>query len=762
MPPTPVDAMMNWPVMGFRSRLLLLILLPVIPALAFALHTNFQQRRLGIARVENDAIRVVQLAAANQRGLVEATRQHLSGLARFPQARGNDLRAFDTFFASLLNVYTNYCDFGLIETNGDLVSNSFPRGGPINLADRAHVQRVLKSQDFAIGDYQPPDGKANARLLFGHPVFNEKGRLVRIVYAALDLRALTEAVAREPLPVGGEIAILDRSRHVLSRYPEPQKWIGQELPLSPLLTTMMRKREGTADLAGVDGMTRLYAFTSIPGSGQANLFVTVGFPKSLAFAEINHDLLRNLAILMVVALLTLFIARAYANAQLVRPIQLLASAARRLEAGEMQARTGITRAADELHQLAQAFDDMAASLQQQKAEIEQSENALRESEEHLRLILNTALDGVITMDNRGIIMEWNPQAEKIFGWTGREAIGYSLAARMIPLDLPEANEQDLRQFLETGESAILNQRIEMTAQHKNGHRFPVELSVTPIKTAQSVTFNAFVRDITERKRAEEEIRTLNAELEQRVKERTAQLESAIHELESFSYSVSHDLRSPVRHIHGFVDMLRHRIASSLDEASRHDLDTISNAAKRMGALIDDLLAFSKMSRSELSRSKVNLDQLLAQVREELTPDAQGRSIEWKIETLPEVYADRAMLKQVLTNLLSNALKYTQTRSHAEIHIGARNIARTEWEFYVQDNGVGFDMQYVGKLFGVFQRLHRAEEFEGTGIGLATVRRIVQRHGGTTRAEGKVDGGATFYFTLPDLADSVALPPSNNR
>jgi len=247
--------------------------------------------------------------------------------------------------------------------------------------------------------------------------------------------------------------------------------------------------------------------------------------------------------------------------------------------------------------------------------------------------------------------------------------------------------------------------------------------------------------------SEARLRQLNVDLERRVHVRTAELEAANKELEAFSYSVSHDLRAPLRHIDGFSDLLRRHAIATLDEKGQRYLAMISDSAKSMGVLIDDLLSFSRMGRSEMQHASVDLDELVAEVRAALGSEMTGRDIEWNVSPLPEVVGDRAMLRQALVNLLSNAIKYTRGRAPARITVAATEEEQ-ETVLLVRDNGAGFDMTYQHKLFGVFQRLHSAEDFEGTGIGLANVRRIVQRHGGRIWAEGKLGEGATFFMALP--------------
>jgi len=260
--------------------------------------------------------------------------------------------------------------------------------------------------------------------------------------------------------------------------------------------------------------------------------------------------------------------------------------------------------------------------------------------------------------------------------------------------------------------------------------------------------------VTQRKREQEELRRTNETLEQRVLARTAELDSTNKELEAFSYSVAHDLRAPLRHMDGFIRLLKKHSWASLDERNQRYLGIISDSARQMGLLIDDLLAFSRVGRAELQLLPVSLQQLVQEAMQELREETQGRNIAWKISQLPEVMADRSMMRLVMINLLANAVKFTGKRERAEIEVGTSSNEADGIVVFVRDNGVGFDMEYADKLFGVFQRLHPAEEYEGTGIGLANVQRIIHRHKGRTWARGEVDQGATFYFSLPKATEAT--------
>jgi PAS domain S-box-containing protein len=738
--------------MGLRTRLLLLVLVPVIPALVLAVYSSLEQRRFGIFKVEKDAIRVVQSAAARQAALVEAARQNLAALSRFPEGRGNNIPGFEAFFIRLLRLYPDYNDFGLVEPDGTLVTSALNRG-PANISNEPFVQRVRNTLDFAIGSYRVGSETNQAGLVFGHPLFDERGKLARIIFSTLNLDAIRRTVAQSQLPPGGVLHVFDSSGHVLASYPETTNWTGKSVADSELIKTIWKKTEGTGEITGLDGAKRLYAFVPVRSGREPGLFLSVGIPTSMAFAGITENLIRNLTILAIIATLVLLVANWYANWYILHPVNALVGATRRLAEGDLSARTGIVQSKGELNQLANTFDEMAESVERQRTEIEESKHALHESEERLRLVVDTALDAVITIDEQGIVTTWNQEAERMFGWSRQEVLRRPLVDTVIPARYREGYERGLQLFVTSEQGILFDRRVEFTGLRRDGSEFPIELAINQIRWGDRIFFSAFVRDITDRKKAEVEIRALNTSLEQRVARRTQELETANKELESFSYSVSHDLRAPLRRIEGFMEMLRQDNSSRLSSTGQNCLDTATRAAREMGRLIDDLLAFSRIGRVEMRRTCIRTNEMVTLVIQEMSRETEPRQIEWKIGALPEINADEAMLKQVWVNLFSNAVKYTRIRERAEIEVECRENDRQEFEFSVRDNGVGFNMKYIGKLFGVFERLHTAKDFEGTGIGLANVHRIITRHGGRTWAEGKEDVGATFYFTLP-IAPSV--------
>ena len=524
-----------------------------------------------------------------------------------------------------------------------------------------------------------------------------------------------------------------------------------------------------------------------------------------------------------------------------------------------------TRAAEmeaEIFRRAQQIQEVNNQLQRELDARKQAEQALRESEERFRAVAESATDAIVAADKRGHITYFNPGAERIFGYAARDVISRPLTLLMPPR-FHDAHRQGLARFLTTGEARVVGRTVELVGQRKDGTEFPLELSLASWKVRGDTFFTGILRDITERKQAEELLRAseerfhlmvksvedyaifmLDAEgrvatwnagaerikgyradeiigrhfscfytpvdvqaknpeqllqeavsrgrcedkgwrvrkdgsafwadvvltalrdqhgtllgftkvtrditertrLEQEIQQHSVALEAANKELDAFSYSVAHDLRAPLRAIDGFSRILLEDHAPTLAPEAQHYLNVVRRNSQRMGLLIDDLLAFSRLSRQPLNKQLVRPADLVRQCVDELRAEQQGRRVEIAIGDLPACQADPALLKHVWMNLMANALKYTRKQEVAVIEVGSREQSGA-CVYFVKDNGVGFDMQYADKLFGVFQRLHRPEDYEGTGVGLAIVQRVIHRHSGRVWAEAAVNQGATFYFTF---------------
>jgi PAS domain S-box-containing protein len=505
-------------------------------------------------------------------------------------------------------------------------------------------------------------------------------------------------------------------------------------------------RTGASVYDAADGQRYVGAMSPIVGTPWS---VLIEFPHSIVLAP-ARSFLRRMVLIALGVVVAAGICLRVMTGRMLTPLFELTQASERIAAGEYSRRVTITRR-DEIGRLGAVFNAMTERVEKAHLELEervrertstleetlallaQRVRDLDDSRKDLDHFFALTPDMLCVADLGGRFIRVNTAWEEALGWTADELVSAPFVSFVHPDDVDATIAETAK--LGRGDATL---SFENRYRRKDGSFRWLSWRAVPV--ASRGLIYAAARDVTDEKRAAREL-----------EERATELEAVNSELEAFSYSVSHDLRAPLRHIGGFAALLRDSASVSLDANGQRLLATIINAATRMGRLIDDLLSFSRVGRTTLEHTDVNLAGLVQDVQREVMTGMNGHEVDWRLHELPVVQGDRALLRLAFVNLLSNAVKYSSKRPQAAVEVGTMPGAADETVVFVRDNGAGFDMKYAPKLFGVFQRLHSVEEFDGTGIGLANVRRIVHRHGGRVWAEGEVDRGAVFFVALPRRA-----------
>ncbi len=781
-----------------------LVALCVLPALGTLLWVSRGRWRAIEAGSRAEAPRLARLAAAGVAQYVASGRDVLATLSHAPIVKDFDLPRAEGLFRDLQGRYPAFANIALADVKGPMVASAVPLVRPVDAHDRSWFQRALAAGGFAVGDYQIGRATGKATVNMADAVRGPDGALRGLVFVALDLEVVHRQLADLQLGPAYVVAVVDASGNVCSRTPDPAGFVGRPLPPEAAGRAALARPgevvegpggDGPDGPDGPDGEVRLYAAAPVPPGG---LSVVVGVSRDVALAEATAAFRRSLAVLAGVAALALAAAWIVGGAWVVRPIRRLGSAAERVGAGDLAARSGIS-GAGEIGGLARAFDGMAGALETRAAEAAEATRALRA--QAVRLDVLHGIDAAILASDsiaavaapalahlrralgadRATLSTVDPAAEtmELLGVdderTGAIPAGTKLSLSSLPgletlragrtWSLPDFDAlPELPPALRAGRDAGLRATVVVPLLAGGqwigilglSSRTAHALDAVDPRLLQEVADQLAIALTQARLR--EALRRERDLLETRVAERTAALEEANAELDAFAYSVSHDLRAPLRAMDGFSRAILEDAADRLDDDGRDCLGRIRGAAREMAQLIEDLLALSRVSRAEMRREAVDLSALAQAVGNELRASQLDRAVDLSVEPGLAAHGDPSLLRSVLRNLLGNAWKFTGKAAAPRVEFG--RIPRDgETAYFVRDNGAGFDMAYSAKLFAPFQRLHSAAEFPGTGVGLATVARIVRRHGGRAWAEGVPGRGATFYFTLspPSRASGSLVP-----
>lgn len=794
---------------SLRVRLILLVLIATIPALGLMVYTDQQQRQQAAAAAHEGALRLARVASNEQVQRLDSVRVLLVALTRLPEVRRQDPAACNALFADLGRQYPHYLNLGVIAPNGAVMCNSTPTPPAVNLGDRAYFQRAVQTRAFAIGDYQIDRITGKPSVNAAYPVLDASGQIEAVVFVSTDLAWFNQLAAKAGLPEGATLTVMDREATILARYPDPEQWVGMSVPEAPIAEIILSGQgEGTAEAAGVDGVRRLYAFTSLGNPTEdGEAYVYVGIPAAIAFAEVNRLLTRNLVGLTTIVLFALVAAWIFGDLFVLRKVNALVAATRRLRAGDLSTRSGLPHTNGELSLLAHAFDEMAATLQTRAAEVETSQESLRRYADRLK-ILHEIDQGILAAQSpeaiadaalRGIwqLIPYRRATVGLYDFGAKEfrvlathALGSNPVSpgKCLPLESLGDIDQTL-EVLRQGSvhrlalqslsapspviQAVLAEGIlelsvvplivqgELIGSFSFGEERSLTLTPEHIEIAREVADQLSVA--IQQTRFREELRRHAADLERRVAERTAELEKARHVADhanqaksEFLSRMSHELRTPLNAVLGFAQLLQ---MDALSEEQRESVEHIDKGGRHLLGLINEVLDIARIEagRLTISLEPVPVQSLVQESLDLIAPLAAAEQIhlDGHLADTPglHVQADRQRLKQILLNLLSNAVKYNRkggavTLSYDETPTGRLRIN-------VTDTGPGIAPEKMERLFKPFERLDVDQTgIEGSGLGLALSKRLAEAMGGTLGVESSVGRGSTFWVELPLVEDWV--------
>ena len=725
--------------MSIRKQFYLMALIFALPAVVLLIHSGLDKRSEDIEEAQEDIQQLTESIASEQQNLVAGAEQLMSVLAQLPEVRGHDIAKTRKILSDTLAVNPQYSNIIISDRAGTIWASAAPAKSAVSIPDRLFFKSALATGQFSSGEYTISRISGTPMINFGYPFRNQKGEVAGVIGVNLGLEYLRDSLECMKLPSGASYLTTDRTGVILSRGISQSKTVGQRVAGADFRQMQEGPVAGDHKITGVDGIEQFSCYRKLFLKGERTpcLYIRSTISVQDVMTHANKALFVNLAFFAPFMLLAFILVWIICKYSFLDRISVLLKASQRLAGGDLQARVHHLVKGGELGELGCAFDAMACALEQDSSARKLAEDALRESQRFLQAISDTEPDCVSLHARDGSILMMNRAGVAMIEADSFSQIKLQSVLPQVAAEFREDFKNFTKEVFQGKKGSLEYEFVGL-----KGARLWFDTHAVPFcsKQGEITSLLAVTRDVTRRKQAETSIVVLNHDLA----ERARQLEAVNKELETFSYTVSHDLRSPLTRISLCCQVLNEMHLD--DDQFQRYLGDIYLSTQRMGELISSLLNFSQFSHRKLIWETVNLTETAKTIAAELQLSEPERRVNFKIEEGLSVPGDEVLLRNVLTNLLDNAWRYTSGKELADIELGSREIASKQ-VFFVRDNGIGFDMDQADKLFVAFQRLHEKKGFKGHGIGLATVQRIIDRHGGRVWAEGKVDGGAIFYFTI---------------